>query len=99
MRIEKNAHSKTFKQTTIFAPLEDNNCYQWMRPVNLQQLLTIKSEHPAAKLVCGNSEIGKTVNHIIGTAMFLIKQMHNNQKLLAALITPCHTQSRLRDDN
>ena len=63
LRIEKSARTKSIKPTQIFAPLDSDNCDQWMRPTNLEQLLTIKSKYPDAKLVCGNSEIGKKCGH------------------------------------
>lgn len=36
---------------------ESDGC-RWFRPTRLQQLLALKSQHPQAKLVGGNSEIG-----------------------------------------
>lgn len=33
----------------------------WFRPVNLQQLLEFKKEHPVAKIVVGNTEVGVEV--------------------------------------
>ena len=31
----------------------------WFRPVTLEQLLKLKSKHPQAKMVVGNSEVGR----------------------------------------
>ena len=30
----------------------------WYRPTSLEQLLSLKQQHPSSKLVCGNTEIG-----------------------------------------
>ena len=31
----------------------------WYRPVSLEELLELKEKHPQAKLVIGNTEVGK----------------------------------------
>lgn len=31
----------------------------WYRPADLETLLKLKQQHPAARLVCGNTEVGR----------------------------------------
>ena len=40
---------------------ENDRSVKWMRPTNLQQLLEIKKNHPSAKIVVGNTEVGVEV--------------------------------------
>lgn len=34
---------------------------EWFRPTGLQTLLELKDKYPQARLVCGNTEIGKII--------------------------------------
>ena len=38
---------------------------EWHRPVTLEELLQLKSQYPDAKIVVGNSEVGKPTFNIL----------------------------------
>ena len=44
------------------APVYENGSQRFFRPTNLAELLTLKSEHPDARLVAGATEIGVEIN-------------------------------------
>ena len=38
---------------------------EWYRPVTLEELLQLKSQYPDAKIVVGNSEVGKPSSNVL----------------------------------
>jgi xanthine dehydrogenase/oxidase len=44
----------------------------WYRPTKLEDLLFLKSKYPEARIVVGNTEVGKFLLHVLMTRNVLI---------------------------
>jgi xanthine dehydrogenase iron-sulfur cluster and FAD-binding subunit A len=44
----------------------------WYRPTKLEDLLFLKSEYPEARIVVGNTEVGKLLLHVLITRNVLL---------------------------
>lgn len=42
----------------------------WYRPNFLDELLALKKEHPAAKIIVGNSEVGTLKHKVVGVTSY-----------------------------
>lgn len=52
----------------------------WLQPATLDEFLQLKWEHPDARVVVGNTEVGRSLSHV---------HAHGNATAAAVALSPC----------